>query len=74
MVLYTLLYLLSKVGLKVAIKPKLSTYGTLLRAGGNCIIAFSYHGHCEHVFLKRDGKYSDSLKKFKCVLIRVLEV
>ena len=29
-VLYTLLYLLWKVGLKVPIKPKLSTYGTLL--------------------------------------------
>ena len=31
-VLYTFLYLLSKVGLKVPIKPKLSTYGTLLCA------------------------------------------
>ena len=31
-VLYTLLYLLSKVGLKVPVKPKLSTYGTLLCA------------------------------------------
>ena len=29
-VLYTLLYLLSKGGLKVPIKPKLSSYGTLL--------------------------------------------
>ena len=31
-VLYTLLYLLSKVGIKVPMKPKLSTYGTLLCA------------------------------------------
>ena len=31
-VLYKLLYLLSKVGLKVPIKSKLSTYGTLLCA------------------------------------------
>ena len=31
-VLYTLLYLLSKVGLKVPMKSKLSSYGTLLCA------------------------------------------
>ena len=43
-VLYTLLYLLSKVGLKVPIKPKLSTYGTLLCAYpaeyGFCLVRY----------------------------------
>ena len=45
-VLYTLLYLLWKVGLKVAIKPKLSTYGTLfLQSRGSVWSAISVPAH-----------------------------
>ena len=46
-VLYTLLYLLSKVGLKVAIKPKLSTYGTLVRLSFRVGVLFGQLFQCQ---------------------------
>ena len=49
-VLYTLLYLLSKVGSKVPIKPKLSTYGTFLCGDpaelGFCLVSYFSASSC----------------------------